>query len=100
MIAKPTYAIHLWNNGTGTMMFSIIEDQGIQYLKRWYEYHQMINGKAAVVFVFFNDYDIRREECISAATRFMRGDYNRIDVDLYNLKIVETKGVDLTHPRQ
>lgn len=80
------------------MLFSVIEDQGILALKHWYEYHEVINGKAAVVFVFFNDYDIRREECISAATRFMKGDYIRIDVDLHNLKSVETKGVDLTHP--
>lgn len=96
MIAKPTYALHLWCNGE--MLFSVIEDKGIPELKNWYEYHQMINGTTAVVFVFFSDYDITRKECIAAATRFMRGNYVRVDVDLNNLTVTKTKGLDKTTP--
>lgn len=98
MIAKPTYAIHLWVNSTDVPIFSIIENEGIPTLRHRYRYHEMINGRLAVVFVFYDYWEITRSHCISAATRFMKGDYIRIDVDLHNLKSVETKGVDLTHP--
>ena len=98
MTIKPTYAIHLWNNGSREMMFSVIENNSIPFLKRFYEYHEMINGKLAVVFVFFNDYDIRREDCIKASTRFMRGDYVRFDVNLETGEVTKKRGVDLTNP--
>lgn len=99
LITKPTYAIHVWWSWDRTQ-FSVIENMGVHQAKMFYEYHKMIPGKSATVFVFFNDYDLRYSDLIAAATRFMRGDYVRIDVDLYNLSFKETKGADRTNPRQ
>jgi len=105
---KPNYSIWLWNNGRGEMLFSVIEDKTIGEAKKFYEYHELIIGNAANVWVFFNDYDIHRNDCLDAATRFMRGDYVRIDVKNlkadkygnYEAEIIKTKGSDKTHPRQ
>lgn len=95
---KPTYAIWVWWNGERTM-FSVIEDMTIGYAKTFYEYHKAFFGKSATVFVFFNDYDLRNEDLLEAANRFMHGDYIRFDVDLYNLLVASSKGIDLTAPR-
>lgn len=99
-INRQTYQLFLWNAGNGEMIFSQIENKGVQESKKWYDYHELISGKTAVVFVFFEDYDIRREDCVKVATRFMTGDYVRIDIDLNKCTSTETKGINRTNPRQ
>lgn len=96
---KPTYAIHVWWSGSETL-FSVIENMTINQAKEFYDYHKLFNGKTAVVFVFFSDYDLRDEDLLQAATRFMKGDYIRYDIDLYWGNVTKSKGVDRTNPRQ
>lgn len=94
---KPTYAIWVWRT-QGTVLFSVIEDMTIGYAKKFYDYHQTFFGKNGTVFVFSNDYDISRIEMLQAATRFMHGDYIRYDIDLYNLCVKISEGLDKTAP--
>lgn len=99
MISKPTYLLYVWHNYDNTC-FSIIEDMGLPEARKFYDYHIMFNGQAAVVFVFYNDVDIREYELLDVATQYMKGEYIRIDVDMDTLKTTSSKGVDLTNPRQ
>jgi len=78
---------------------SMLDNMSFSQAKEFFEYKEMISGKAATVFIFFNDYDIRREECIIMATKFMKGEYARIDLNMYTLERTETLGVDRTNPR-
>lgn len=97
MIAKPSYAIFVWQN-EGVVTFSVIEDMTIGFAKKFYDYHKMFSGRSAVVFTFFRDYDLRNSDLLQAATRFMKGDYIRYDVDMYNLIVKVSKGLDKTTP--
>lgn len=94
---KPTYAIWVWRT-RGQVMLSVIEDMTIGYCKKFYDYHQTFFGKHATVFVFSNDYDISRGEMLQAAERFMHGNYVRYDIDLYNLCVKISEGLDKTTP--
>jgi len=97
MTNKPTYAIYATWNGIRAD-FTIIEDMSIPQAREFYEYHKMFNGRSAVVFVFFNDYDLRDSTLKEVATRFMKGEYIRHDIDLNNSTRKETKGLDKTTP--
>jgi len=94
---KPTYALFATWDGLRAN-FTIIEDMGIPQAREFYDYHKMFNGSSAVVFVFFSDYDLRDSDLKEVATRFMKGEYIRHDVDLKNLTWKETKGLDKTTP--
>jgi hypothetical protein len=97
MIAKPSYGIWVWRTGD-IVIFSVIEDMTIGYAKKFYEYHQTFFGKHGTVFVFTNDYEITRGEMLKAADRFMHGNYIRYDVDMYNLIVKISEGLDKTTP--
>jgi len=97
-MSKQTYMLHVWNNGQGELLFSEIKNSSFRWCKEWFDYHLMVNGKAATVYCFFSDYDIRDEELIAIATKFMKGEYTNIEVDLYWGTVQETKGIDKTNP--
>lgn len=95
---KPTYGLWAWMVEGGKVYFSIIENKGIQECLKFYEYHEIFMGKSATVYVFFNDYDLRRSDCKTVATRYMRGDYVRIDCNIKTGETITTKGFDKTNP--
>lgn len=98
---KPTYLLEVWLVGdTDNLNFSQIEQMGFSEAKEYFDYHKLVNGKSATVWVFFSDYEISNSQIVNAATKFMKGEYTRIDVDLKHLTTTETKGVDKTNPRQ
>lgn len=100
MIAnKPTHLLFTWQNDN-EVLFSLLENMGIGEARSIYDYHKMFNGKSAVVFVFFDDFDIREYQLLEVATRFMKGEYIRYDVDLRNLTTIKTLGVNRVNPRQ
>jgi len=78
---------------------SLLVDMGFSQAKEFYEYKEMVAGNIATVFMFFNDYDISRGECITMATKFMKGEYKRIEINMYTLEIVETNGDNKVNPR-
>lgn len=99
MTAKPTFLLFVWF-ADQKLHFSLIEDMGYPQAKQFYEYHKMFNGRAACVFTFFSDYDIRDEQLKQVATSFMKGEYIRYDIDLYNLTLKTSQGVNRTNPHQ
>jgi hypothetical protein len=96
---KPTYAIWAWGDEK-QVMFSVIEDMTIGYCKQFYDYHKVFFGKHATVFVFYSDYELTVDQLLAAAERFMHGNYIRYDIDLYNMIVKISEGVDKTNPRQ
>jgi hypothetical protein len=97
---KPTYLLEVWMMRGGEVTFSPITDRTIGECRDWFEYHKMFNGKTATVFCFFSDYDLRDEQLLEAATRFMKGNYKLISWDLNTSERTISDGVDLTNPRQ
>jgi len=100
MATRQTYLLHVWNNGQGEYLMALIDDRSYGQCKLYFDYHKMIVGKTATVHVFFGDYDIRDNELIAMATKFMKGEYTKIDVNMYSFEVTESNGVDRTHPRQ
>lgn len=94
---KPTYAIWAWGNEE-RVMFSVIEDMTIGYCKQFYDYHKVFFGKHATVFVFYSVSELTVGQLLDAATRFMHGNYIRYDIDLYNLCVKISEGLDKTTP--
>lgn len=98
---KPSYLLHVWwSVDYQRANFTEIRDMSYPECINWFNYKKMVNGKAATVYCFFDDYDIRDHVLNEAATRFMKGDYMLIEVDLYHLTRKVSKGVNLIdHPR-
>ena len=95
---KPNYLLFIhWQDQRA--WFTVISDMYIQQAKKFYEYHLLISGKSGNVWCFFDDYDLKDEDLINIATKFMKGQYKEINVDLKTFDVTEKEGVDLTHPR-
>ncbi len=98
--SKPTYLIEAWwSINEKSIYFAIIEDRSFSECREWFEYHKLVNGKAATVFVFFSDYNITDQQVIDTATKFMKGEYIRVDIDLNKCIATYSEGVDKTDPR-
>lgn len=91
--------IHVWRDAKSLLIMTEIKDKTFNQCKQEFEYHETVMGKAATIYVFFDDYDIVREDCVRMATNFVKGNYELIEVDLANWRMVKKRGVSLIHPR-
>lgn len=97
--AKPVYRLYVWRLNDGSLAFDEIVDKNHNQCRKWYEYFYQVVGKTAVVYCFFNDYEILNPELIRVATIFMKGEYLIHKIDLNNLGETIEKGVSkLIHP--
>jgi len=96
---KETYMLYVWNDGQGNLTMSQLTENTIPYWKRFYDYHLLVSGRAANVWCFFSDYDIRDSELKKMATKFMKGNYNIIEVSSYDGKVTKKRGVNRLNPR-
>lgn len=92
------FLLHVWMLSGGELTWEEIKDKPYNRLKREYDYHVPVFGKAATVHCFFEDYDIRDKDLVAMATRFMKGDYMTIEVSLYDGKVTKTKGISRINP--
>jgi hypothetical protein len=100
-MAKPMHILEVWrDNEDKGLNFSQVETRTYGECREWFDYHLTLNGNAATVYVFYSDHDITKSEIIETATKFMKGDYMRIDIDLNKCIATKSKGVDKTNPRQ
>lgn len=98
---KPTYYLHLWFGKKREILFSEIKDTNWAEWEREYDYHEAFIGEIATVRVGSYDFEMDRIDALDAATRFMKGQYTLVEVDLDKCISKRSQGVDLTkNPRQ
>lgn len=98
---KPTYYLHVWLGRKREILFAEIKNMNWVRWEREYDYHEVFIGEAATVRVGCNDYEIDRIDALDAATRFMKGQYTLIEIDLDKCISKQSPGVNLIqNPRQ
>lgn len=98
-VFRITRLIHVWRDSKSLLIMSEIKNKTYNRCKIDFKYHEIIMGKEATVYVFFNEDEIVREDCTRMATAFVKGNYELIEIDLANWREVKKRGISIVHPR-
>jgi hypothetical protein len=96
MTVKPVYLLHIWTDGNNELTMSQLETSQLRPMMEWFDYHLIVLGKSATVYCFYDDFEFTNQQLIDMATKFMKGDYIRIDIDLDKCTATKSIGDDKT----